>query len=93
MLNGLKERAIFLLRRRGNYRATFTTDAGRAVLVDLRRFTKHGESPLVVSPATQVTDAMATGVRIGRQEVMQRILAHMRLTDEDLQKYLKDDDQ
>lgn len=92
MLKELQQRALFLLRRRGNYRATFAPAHGKAVLADLKRFTRHGESPLVVSPTTQVTDAMATGVRIGRQEVMQRILTHLNIDDRDLQN-LKEEDQ
>lgn len=92
MLEQLQARALFLLRRRGRYREVFKSTSGLAVLADLKRFTRHGESPLVVSPATQVTDAMATGVRIGRQEVMQRILTHLHIDDRDLQN-LKEDDQ
>lgn len=72
-----------LLRRRSFYRAAFENQAGRAVLADLRRFCRAGESPLVVSP-NGLTDAMATGVAIGRLEVFNRIAHHIHLSDAQL---------
>ena len=71
-----------ILRRRSFYRATFEQQAGRAVLADLRRFCRAGESPLVVSNGQ--SDAMATGVAIGRLEVFNRIAHHIHLSDAQL---------
>lgn len=65
-----------VLRRRSHYRRAFESLSGQQVLADLKRFCRAGESPLVVGAMSQQTDAMATGVQIGRQEVFQRI-AHM----------------
>jgi hypothetical protein len=75
-----------ILRRRSFYRATFQSDAGRHVLADLRRFCRYGESPLVVSTARQQADPIATAVQIGRQEVFQRIVAHLHIDDAQLLK-------
>jgi len=54
----------------------FETVSGKAVLADLRRFCRYGESPLVVSSIRQESDQFATAVNIGRQEAFSRI-AHM----------------
>ncbi len=71
-----------ILRRRSHYRATFGgTPSSEAVIADLKRFCRYGESPLVVSLSLQQVDPVATGVRIGRQEVMQRILTHLHIDD------------
>jgi hypothetical protein len=75
-----------ILRRRSYYRATFQTDAARHVLADLRRFCRYGESPLVVSSVRQQADPIATAVQIGRQEVFQRIVAHLHIDDAQLLK-------
>ncbi|RRJ26338.1 hypothetical protein [Pandoraea apista] len=75
-----------ILRRRSYYRATFQGDAARHVLADLRRFCRHGESPLVVSTIRQQADPIATAVQIGRQEVFQRIIAHLHIDDAQLLK-------
>ncbi|NOV24167.1 hypothetical protein E5S69_11655 [Cupriavidus necator] len=75
-----------ILRRRSYYRATFQTDAGRKVLADLRRFARFGESPLVVSTIRQQADPIATAVQIGRQEMFQRIIAHLHIDDAQLLK-------
>ncbi len=75
-----------ILRRRSFYRATFQSDAARHVLADLRRFCRHGESPLVVSTIRQQADPIATAVQIGRQEVFQRIIAHLHIDDAQLLK-------
>lgn len=70
-----------ILRRRSHYRNVFQSLSGEAVLADLKRYCRAGESPLVVSPNLQQTDAMATGVQIGRQEVFQRIQHHLHIED------------
>lgn len=75
-----------ILRRRSNYRAAFGNDPGTAVLADLKRFCGYAVSPLVVSPLSRQTDAMATGVRIGRQEVFQRIVTMLHADDSQLLK-------
>ena len=53
----------------------------RAVLADLKRFARLGEAPLVVSPITGAVDPVASAVRAGRQEVVQRVLAMVHLND------------
>ena len=75
-----------ILRRRSHYRAVFHGDSGRKVLADLRRFCGYGESPLRVSTIRQQADPIATAVQIGRQEVFQRILAHLHVDDAQLLK-------
>lgn len=89
MLNGLIEQARatqrqvrFLLRRRSFYRAVFNTPAGVQVLADLKRFARAGESPITATAAG--VDPVATAVRIGRQEMFQRILTHIHIDDRDL---------
>lgn len=76
-----------VLRRRSHYRATFQGSAKQSaeiVLADLRKFTGYGESPLVVSSIRQEADPIATAVKIGRQEVFQRIIAHLHIDDAQL---------
>lgn len=80
-----------ILLRRSHYRSAFQTESGRKVLADLRRFCGYGASPLQVSAIRQETDVSATMVKIGRQEVFQRIIAHLGLDDADLIR-LKEDD-
>lgn len=72
------------LRIRSYYRGTFETIAGQKTLADLRRFCRHGDSPLVTSAVRQQVDPIATAVRIGRQEVFQRILQHIHIDDAQL---------
>ncbi|MCX4154990.1 MULTISPECIES: Bbp19 family protein [Paraburkholderia] len=78
-----------LLRRRSFYRATFESQAGRAVLADLRRFARFTESPLVVSTVRQQVDPFATAVKIGRQEMFQRIIHHLHVDDAQLIKMME----
>jgi hypothetical protein len=51
----------------------------RTVLADLRRFARLPDAPIARSSVTGQTDALATGVMIGRQEVVNRILAHLHI--------------
>jgi hypothetical protein len=73
--------------RKRAYQRLFVTVGGepigdtRAVLADLKRFARLGEAPLVVSPITGAVDPVASAVRAGRQEVVQRILAMVHLSD------------
>ena len=73
-----------ILRRRSNYRATFETVHGGRVLADLKRFCGYSSSPIVVSNLRQQVDPIATAVRIGRQEMFQRIIGHLHIDDADL---------
>ena len=77
-----------ILRRRSFYRAVFTREsvAAQRVLADLRRFSRYGESPLVVSTLRQQADPIATAVQIGRQEMFQRIISHLHIDDAQLLK-------
>lgn len=79
-----------ILRRRSNYRATFETVPGRQVLADLKRFAGYGSTPLVISTIRQQADPIATAVRIGRQEMFQRIIGHLHVDDAELLR-LKED--
>jgi hypothetical protein len=72
------------LRRRGHYRAVFESDSGKAVLADLKRFCGYGESPAVVSSLRQKVDIEATFLRIGRQEMFQRIVTQLNIDDAQL---------
>ena len=74
-----------LLRKRSHYRQVFKPSAStEAVLADLRRFTGYGESPAVVSAVRQQVDPVATGIRIGRAEVMARIVQMLNIDDAQL---------
>lgn len=74
-------------RRRNAYARLFKLEDGkpvgdaRTVLADLKRFARLPDAPLVRSPGTGAADPLATGIMIGRQEVVNRILAHLHLTD------------
>ncbi len=81
-----------VLRRRSWYRATFNTPAGQAVLKDLRRFSRFTESPLVLSTTRQQVDPLATAVRIGRQEMFQRIIHHLHVDDAQLIRMMEQED-
>lgn len=70
-----------ILRRRSYYRAAFGTVAGEKVLADLRKFSRYGSSPLVVSNVRQQVDPIATAVRIGHQEMFARIVHHLHVDD------------
>jgi hypothetical protein len=76
-----------IINRRCAYQRLFTVANGepvgdaRAVLADLKRFARLGEAPLVVSPITGAVDPVASAVRAGRQEVVQRVLAMVHLND------------
>ncbi|MBU7436511.1 hypothetical protein [Paraburkholderia fungorum] len=79
-----------LLRRRSYYRAVFDGSVpARAVLADLRRFARFTESPLVVSTLRQQVDPFATAVKIGRQEMFQRIIHHLHVDDAQLIKMME----
>lgn len=80
-----------VLKRRSHYRATFQGQSATYVLADLRRFSKYGDSPLVVSAVRQQVDPIATAVNIGRQEMMARILQHLHIDDATLLR-LKEED-
>ena len=73
-----------ILRRRSHYRRCLidTGSSGQAVLADLRRFSRFGDSPLVVSNGQ--TDEFATAVAIGRQEMFSRIVHMLHLDDSQL---------
>lgn len=73
-----------ILRRRSNYRAAFESVPGQQCLADLKRFCNYGSSPLVISMTRQQVDPIATAVRIGRQEVFQRIVAQLHIDDAQL---------
>ena len=76
-----------LFQRKRAYQRLFATVNGepvgdaRAVLADLKRFARLGEAPLVVSPVSGAVDPVASAVRAGRQEVVQRVLAMIHLND------------
>ncbi len=72
------------LRRRGHYRAVFESESGKAVLADLKRFCGYMESPAVVSQLRQKVDIEATFIRIGRQEMFQRIITQLNIDDAQL---------
>jgi hypothetical protein len=82
-----------LLKRRTHYRAIFNdSPSARAVLADLRRFARFTESPLVVSTVRQQVDPFATAVKIGRQEMFQRIIHHLHVDDAQLIRMMEQED-
>lgn len=66
-------------RLRGDYRATFETEAGARVLADLYRFCLMDQPSFAVDPAV-------TAFNEGRRRVFLRILGLMRLSDQDVLK-------
>lgn len=75
------------LRRRSHYRATFKPGASTdAVLADLRRFCRFGETPIAVSAVMQQVDPIATAKNIGRAEVFSRIVHFLHIDDSQLLK-------
>lgn len=74
-------------RRRNAYGRLFKLQDGRPVgdsrlvLADLKRFARLPDAPLVRASGSGNADPLATGVMIGRQEVVNRILAHLHLSD------------
>lgn len=71
-----------VLVRRSHYRKIFKDESGQAVLADLKRFCRGQSSPLMASNGQ--SDVMGTGVAIGRQEVFNRIIAMINISDEQL---------
>jgi len=59
-----------------DYRATFGTDAGKRVLESLKHLTGHGK-PAYLPTAGGAIDPYATHVRVGRQSVVDEILANL----------------
>lgn len=72
-----------LVQRKQAYQRHFPIENGamvgdaKTVIEDLMRFAKINEPPLRIASGTGASDPMATGVAIGRQEVVNRILAHI----------------
>lgn len=72
-------------KRKHAYARLFRHEAGdsvgdaRIVLADLKRFARMPDAPVATGPTG--IDPIATGIRIGRQEVVNRILS-MTLIDE-----------
>jgi hypothetical protein len=54
----------------------------RIVLADLKKFARLPDAPVARSSVTGQTDALATGVMIGRQEVVNRILAFINIDEQ-----------
>lgn len=82
----MSELAERLFRRRRNaYRRLFRIEDGapvgdgRTILADLKRFARLPDAPL--RGGNGATDPILTGVMIGRQEVVNRILAHLTLNE------------
>lgn len=74
-----------MLGLRARYRSVFIDNPqGLAVLADLRQFA--GTDPLMVSTVRQEVDVHATMVRVGRQQVINRIVQYLHLSDADLEK-------
>ena len=73
-----------LLRRKHAYQRLFRVQAGppagdvRAVLADLKSFARLPDAPIVRAVSGQV-DPLASAVLAGRQEVVNRILAHVHI--------------
>ena len=81
MFNAFKSR---LFRRSNNYRQTFDSPCGKAVLADLKKFCH------AVTPTADINNTNATYVAEGRREVFLRIQAHLNLSDEDVYNLVED---
>lgn len=92
---GLSDRIRRKLSRRLSYRDCFLTPggeltpAGHDVIKDLARFCGPYRSSLKVSPVTRTIDPIATAAQEGRREVFLRILAILKVTEDDI---LKEDE-
>lgn len=82
-----------VLHRRSHYRAAFGSVSGEAVLADLMRFCGVRRTSVTFSPATGAIDPIAMAIREGRREVALRILKHLNLDEEKLQKLQENDDE
>ena len=84
------ERIGQILRRRRAYRSAFLDSQGRltthgeAIIADLKRFCRFEQSITVISPVSRQTDVPASFQAEGRREVLNRILAHLHVSDADL---------
>lgn len=91
------EYAQRLLRRKGAYQRLFPVEKGqlvgdaRVVMADLVAFCKPTDVPLA-RDETGATDALQTGIRMGRAEVFNRIRAMIHVDDRHLFN-LKEDDE
>lgn len=87
--NDLKKQSIvrrtfdFLRTRKRSFCLTFRSGSGNAVLVDLAKFCRVGETPAVLGKDGKI-DVNLSCVMIGRQEVWLRIQQHLNLTPEQL---------
>ena len=86
MLDAIRERIDRIMGLRLAYRRMFIgpreelTPDGQTVLADLKRFARHGKPPVEYG-ADGHHDPMRTGIRIGRQEVVQRLVEMLHLDD------------
>jgi hypothetical protein len=84
------ERVKQILQRRRAYRTAFLDSQGRltphgeAIIADLKRFCRFEQSITVISPISRQTDVPASFQAEGRREVLNRILAHLHVSDADL---------
>jgi hypothetical protein len=84
--------------RKRAYARLFVTVGGEptgdthTVLADLKRFARLHEAPIVVSPITGQVDPIASAVRAGRQEVVNRILGMIHISDRALFNLKEDPD-
>ena len=73
-----------MAQRQKAYRNTFNNPEGRRVLADLRRFCR------ATVPYADVNNVNVTYLLAGRNEVWQRIMAHLNLNEEDVFKLIED---
>lgn len=82
-------------RRRQAYQQLFgdpTVGHGRTVLADLRRFSRLPDAPIVKDGYGRV-DPVASAVLAGRQEVVNRILAQLHISESELFNLKEDPDE
>lgn len=89
MTDPVSQPARKIIRRRQAYRMLFMdgdklSPLGELVLSDLKKFCRGGDPVVVVSPISGMVDTHASMVAAGRQEVWQRIMAHLKLDDSDI---------
>lgn len=65
-----------------DYRATFGTDAGKRVLESLKQLSGHGRPAYLPTTSAGSIDPYATHVRVGRQSIVDEILANLAIAED-----------
>lgn len=88
----MTSRFLALFNLRAAYRRAFTGSDGERVLRDLARFCRANKSSVATSRVTGSVDPLATMLAEGRREVFLHISKVLRLTDEQINNLLEQND-